>query len=780
MDTGMLHAPLPLHKERSLEAAIYKKPVLERKALWPNGEGVSVVHQGLGSLSMVEGGKVSPQAIRLIAPFVADKWPDGASPDGDYVGYGASTAVLEISGQNWEQFNRVAFWVKPECDGMRVNRLEMGVVNEGKIKVPDIYFREGSHQFDLVNHEWNYCIWEFNAMSRDKITKLTFSIGVNGRDTSTGDSQYVELDGIELQQVAESELEKGWIPAANKVAFSTTGYFDKGKKTAVVKLCNADKFSLLEEQTGEVCYTAPVKEVENFGQKFGVLDFSDFEKQGRYSIKIGEIQTESFAIGTHILKDAAWRVTNFLFCERCGYPVPRRHGICHHDITAKHHGVSMPYNGGWHDAGDLSQQTAQSAEVVHALFETAQRVKADQPLYLRLMEEAEWGLEFLLKTRFGDGYRATSAPATRWTNGLTGDMDDIPARVHNHSFENFLMAGVQAYSAYALRERDSDLAFKCMKAAKEDFSYALNRFFEVGMELPIAYEHTYNSSLSQYYATISWSASNLYLTTQEECYGATAREYAKKMLLCQETGESNTPLSGFFYRDETKKAIVHFNHQSREQVYMQALVLLCETQAEHPDKAKWENAMRLHGQYLKTLMQYTAPYGMLPAGIHAKSEVDDAETFRLLHLMVNFETERQNYVEQLASGIPLDEEHCVRCFPIWFSFRGNAAVMLASGKSAALLGNYFNDSELIEIAREQLYWMLGKNPFSQSLMYGEGSNFASQYAGHAGEMVGELPVGIETAGNEDAPYWPQNTNATYKEVWTTSAGRFLWVLSELY
>ena len=47
-------------------------------------------------------------------------------------------------------------------------------------------------------------------------------------------------------------------------------------------------------------------------------------------------------------------------------------------------------------------------------------------------------------------------------------------------------------------------------------------------------------------------------------------------------------------------------------------------------------------------------------------------------------------------------------------------------------------------------------------------------------MVGSIPVGIETHGNGDVPFWPMENNAAYKEVWTTSAGRWLSLAAELY
>ncbi|KLU68936.1 MAG: hypothetical protein RHS_5232 [Robinsoniella sp. RHS] len=98
--------------------------------------------------------------------------------------------------------------------------------------------------------------------------------------------------------------------------------------------------------------------------------------------------------------------------------------------------------------------------------------------------------------------------------------------------------------------------------------------------------------------------------------------------------------------------------------------------------------------------------------------------------------------------------------------------------STSLLGHYLQDEELLQIGREQLYWIFGKNPFGHSLMYGAGSRYPAQYAIFPGECVGELPVGIETLDNEDIPYWPQGNNATYREVWTSSACRWLWLAAD--
>ncbi len=360
-----------------------------------------------------------------------------------------------------------------------------------------------------------------------------------------------------------------------------------------------------------------------------------------------------------------------------------------------------------------------------------------------------------------------------------GNFDDVEARVHDHSFENFLFSGVEAYAAETLREYDNELADCALKAAREDFAFAEKKFAETGVDPAHMFEHTFNSGLSQYYAVIVWAASCLYQSVKDGSYAKTAREYAQKLLACQERGEAGLELTGFFYRDESHKTIVHFNHQAREHQFMQALDALCRTQPEAAEKPEWEQAMRLYGGYLKAISQNTAPYGMLPAGVHRLDEAEDRETFPFLHVACDFETERGNYREQLSHGKPLGNGSVLRNFPVWFSFRGNSAVLLSMGKAAGILGRYFEDKELLELAREQLYWMWGKNPFGQSLIYGAGSNYCRQYAVLCGEITGEVPVGVETLGSDDLPYWPQNNNATFREVWVGSACRWLWVCADL-
>lgn len=775
LHSGTIHWRMEPDEKNSLEYQLRQKPVTRKESLW-HGEALTCWKQlGEGKISLAE-----DHSLCLETSPCADRWPEGSPDDGDYCTFGELEACLEAGRRDWQNYNRLHFFIYPDCEGMHSPLIALQLYNDGEEKIPDRYMREGYHSIHLRNHEWNECIWEFPSLPRDCVTGLHFIVHRFGKELSMSDTMRFCIRDIFLEYTPQVSHTLGWQCDEESIIFSTEGYWTDGKKTAVTSR-STNQLCLCRAEDGAMVYDCIPAPVENEKGSFYLWDFSDFTDEGVFYLKSEKSETKPFALSSHPLYQSVWEVLHFLYCERCGYPVGRGHGTCHGDIIAQHNGLKLAYQGGWHDAGDVSQQTLQTAEVTHALLEMAVRIKDAEPvLYYRLLEEAVWGLDFVLRMRFGDGYRATSAGIRRFSDGWIGSMDDCDARVHNYAFQNFMMSGVEAYAANALAAIDPPLADKAYAAACEDYRFAEERFLHHGMERYSFYEHSYNSALSLYWAAAGWAASLIYEVHKDSYFSERAVSYGAKMISCQETGGGNCPMSGFFYREPDHRTIVHFNHQSREQLYMQALEALCRNFPDHPSRPAWESSMRLYGSYLKKCFSFAAPYGMLPSGIHKMDEYQDRDTFPLLHLLTSFEDDSENYREQLQKGLRLNEDYCLRHFPVWFSFRGNTAIHLSSGKAASILGRYFGDEELLQIAREQIYWTFGKNPFGQSLVYGAGSNYAQQYGALNGEMVGSIPVGIETRGNEDVPFWPMENNATYKEVWTTSAGRWLWIAADLY
>jgi hypothetical protein len=110
-------------------------------------------------------------------------------------------------------------------------------------------------------------------------------------------------------------------------------------------------------------------------------------------------------------------------------------------------------------------------------------------------KKPEWGLDFVLKTRLGKGYRASSVGIVIWTDGLIGNMDDMKARVHDSPVRQFLVLGLSKPMARWSVGRDPALAEKLRKVAIEDFDFAFAKWKETGYDhFPIFWEHSYNTS----------------------------------------------------------------------------------------------------------------------------------------------------------------------------------------------------------------------------------------------------------------------------------------------
>ena len=186
----------------------------------------------------------------------------------------------------------------------------------------------------------------------------------------------------------------------------------------------------------------------------------------------------------------------------------------------------------------------------------------------------------------------------------------------------------------------------------------------------------------------------------------------------------------------------------------------------------------MHSKYYQqAVATFDAPYDVLPAAIYRESEVrliPETENWRALRA-----ADRNRYLEQVRHGVPLGGDYYLRRFPVWFNFRGNSSVLLSESKALSVAAKVRGDLDADDLAQKQAQWFVGRNPFSASIMYGEGYDWTPLYSVRSGQMVGALPVGIETKGDDDAPYWPMQICWTYKEVWTQPVGEWIWLMQDL-
>ena len=260
------------------------------------------------------------------------------------------------------------------------------------------------------------------------------------------------------------------------IAFNHVGYRPGDSKTALAGEGAGERFEVVAVHSKAVAIQKPVTPSSTPRGTFRVLDFSELQTPGEYVLRTGALESRPFRIAEDIGVAPRIRRVNFFFCERCGYDVPGIHRVCHQDWQGSYKGVKKIINGGWHDAGDLSQGTWRTAMAVYAMLELVQRRELDRrdpPLRDRAVEEAAWGLEWLLKTQFGDGYRMSWSTMRMYTDNKLGTDDDVITPAQNVPWENFLSAAVEALAADVLRKQRPELAERCLVAARADRGAAI-------------------------------------------------------------------------------------------------------------------------------------------------------------------------------------------------------------------------------------------------------------------------------------------------------------------
>ena len=539
----------------------------------------------------------------------------------------------------------------------------------------------------------------------------------------------------------------------------------------------ATEFQLLrvkEDSSTEVALRRRIDAVPTPKGTYQQMDFSSVNTPGRYVLRAGGVTTKPFSIGDDAWKPTIWKALNFFYGERCGFDVPGSHGVDHLDWFATHGNERITMSGGWHDAGDLSQGVINTGEATYSMFALAERVgESDPALFARLIEEAKWGLAWVLRVRFDGGYRIAFASHNLWTNNIVGDADDRSREAKNNPNANYISAAAEAIAYRVLKDREPELAARSLRIAQEDWNYAI-----VGVEGPSTWHTPAFAATKLELAGIGVTASvELWRATKEQKYADKAAELARIIVGSQQRHPVGKafPLAGFFYTGPERDTIFHQFHRGNDQAPIVALTQLVEAFPDHEDWIKWYSAIALYAEYQKKTSSATRPYDVLPSYVYrATDDVKEVPDSGALHLAT-----RASYRAQVLSGMPMGDGWYLRNFPVWFARRGNFGILLSQAKSLATTARLRGDSAAADLAQKQAQWIVGRNPFVQSTMWGEGYNWSQQYSVSSGDFVGSLPVGMQSRGETDLPYWPSQNTYVYKEVWVHSTSRWLWLMSDL-
>lgn len=677
-------------------------------------------------------------------------------------GFSRSTCgiVVKFKKINIKNYNRVSIWMNIKATGYQNFYFHFRVGKKGD-----------THTASVEVNRWQRIMWEFDNKLESEVDEIIVTPFLFGcpPEGLTNVSFYVNR--IDLENV-EADYCKGW-DLDNRIAYCHSGYFNNSAKIALTQSAESDYFSLLDEKNNVVFSEKTTLVVSELGN-FCKLNFTKFENTGRYKIKIDDIETKYFDINDNPYLSSIIKSINFLRLLRCGEDIDGVHSACHLNCRTVHeNGNSVPNFGGWHDAGDVSQFEIPTAEMTHALLDLYLNTK-DEKLKERILLEAKVGTSWLLRTRFSDGSRALAVGYNIWRNNELekDDFSVLSSKAEKGPFESFCSSAALAVASRCFE----DPIYKdwCLRIAKEDFEYA-RIWYKEGI-----YTKRWGKNIdSQVCGHGLLAAAELYEITKDNHYIDVAIEYANTVIKCQEQEYLlNKTIRGFFYEDVNHNYILSYEHRGHEQSPIHGLCRIIQVYPSIINKNEIITSIRMYEEYVIQTLHHTNPYYLLPGHIYNLNKIN-LERFTIPSYLCSKEEGLNILKNQIKKGIYIRDDWYLRIMPIAVDRRGFHATLLSKAKAVSMIAKTLNSQTSKQIAINQLEWILGRNPFASSTMYGEGHNYHPLYVAFSKQMVGSLPVGIKTQGDDDLPYWPTYNNAVFKEIWGHTTGKFLWVLSDI-
>lgn len=695
--------------------------------------------------------------------------------------------------EDWTTFNRISLWCYVHPTDHGAVAVSVAFLSDGASAGP--HDPIAVHYFsDLEAGAWNHLVWEFPEIRRDAVSELVIfqpTFGVTGADPRIT----YDFDSIELQRV-DAEVPTGWDVAAGTIAYSHFGYQPAARKVAVTAPGASGTFEVISD-TGEIAATFPTTSVTTPWGSWTELDFSQFTRPGSWRLRYDGAESAEFPLSEDCHLPLVAATLNAYYGLRCGWAVPGVHGVCHHDVFSEHEGDRRHVAGGWHDAANLTQGPGRTHLSIYALCELADSLadRGASDLADRAREEAWWGADWSLRTRWAAGLRCLYNDVSYYTDGDVGTEDDVLQEgrggVGYDEFQNILGVLAMSRAARTLASHDPETAERLKMAATEDFAVTYADIAPPSDDEPVGINE---SSWRDRVGYFCLAAVELFRITQDDRYRDAAIELGRWVVELQErTFVEGIAVAGYFYEDAARTRIVHEYHDGFEDSGLLAMAALRDTFPDHEDWIEWHAGLSIYADHFCQVGSgASAPFGMIPAAVWRAADIDAPlppdpvvsiiamRPSPLFPTPPTADIVRDQMVAMFEDGLDLGADHRLRRFPLWSDHVRHGATTVHLGKviglaQAAIARGSRDDMAL---ASRQLEWVIGANPFSRSLVYGVGHDWWQNFSAEVPNLVGGLSLGFNSYEG-DSPAWGNNAVFPYKEQWVYSSSRLAMLLARV-
>lgn len=626
------------------------------------------------------------------------------------------------------KFTRFTFWAK--ISGTRHGHLHVAFSNKPAFWGKDVKNHINNSPLDAG--DWSQ--YQVTLGHIDPFERKTYhwmgigSISV-GHQPDESDTMHVWLDDFVFTDTPLRKW-KGWGADPTVVIVSQAGFRRFHQKLAVIDGANnAQEFIVCDAASDAKVYNGSLKPLKSAVGSYKIADFTTLTKPGRYSVQAGALKSLPFTIGDDAFTHCIEMLDDWIFNMRCGCATAL-HAPCHLDdatfvryqgegkdrkeISRQH----LDLVGGWHDAGDVRTYYNYSYWMAHQSLRTREcgwGRDRNKDGVDDLMDSALWAMRHMLKLRNPDDstllFKIEDWPDYRrgnyWTDNKIGTPDDRHVMHPPELVEYVGLACASAGLFARVAGKDyPQLAAAGLKLAEERWNAWLNPASGKirWREKPIMVDHGHGYNV----AKLGQGSLQLYLATKKPIYLDFARYAADTIMSYQRRvfyPNGPRPMCG-----EIFSWVRTFIDRDLPEEFLADLMLEL---PDSPDYLRWRAALvRAAHWWMKPTREYWQP-------------------FALPHLEVPVKEFKEGYF-----GVPLERgtnNEVVRYLLPTAGWQQLGDTAHAIQRVAQAL----NDLELERLARWQVQWAVGHNPFNVSWICRFGGDSIDQfYSFSQGRMPG--------------------------------------------
>jgi endoglucanase len=298
------------------------------------------------------------------------------------------------------------------------------------------------------------------------------------------------------------EVSKAVLRGLFSIKVDQVGYPLGGPKVALVSI-PATHFEVCRSADNVVVFRGKLslaESDEDSGDRVQAADFSALRKAGRYYLVVpGVGRSWDFDLGANVYEHTYTMAMRGFYGQRCGTAVDMgpefpgyAHPACHlHGEFHPSSGAQGPRDniGGWHDAGDYGRYVVTTGISAGTLLWTweiyGEKIKN---ISLRIPEsgngtpdilnEARWGLEWMLKMQDTDGGAWHKQTSKSFPGFIAPEDDRLPSEVigtgaapYKSTCATADLAAVAAIAARVYQPYDAQFAARALEAARRAWAW---------------------------------------------------------------------------------------------------------------------------------------------------------------------------------------------------------------------------------------------------------------------------------------------------------------------